>query len=144
MLGSSTKLLRTLDYAYRQRTGQRTEVSFVSKETFENLKKAHQFIDEQNAEWIFNRDFEALERTRKHRFTTDKRLLKISTIQSFKGWESPSVIIILDNGLMTEKSSYDPMSPETIYTAITIAKESLYIVNCGNTMYNDFFMKQSI
>ena len=35
------------------------------------------------------------------------------------------------------------MAPDTIYTAITRAKESLYIVNIGNDMYHDFFKNQS-
>jgi superfamily I DNA/RNA helicase len=144
VLASYTKLLRNLDYAYRQRTGQTTEVTFVATEPFEKLKKIHNVVDEQHADWKFNRDYEALERARKQQFTTDKRCLKISTIQSFKGWESSSVIVILDEGLLKEKSTFDPMAPETIYTAITRAKENLYIVNYGNIMYNEFFMNQSI
>ena len=143
VLSSYTKLLRKLDFTYRQRTGQTTEVTFVATEPFEKLKKIHHVVDEQHADWKFNKDYEALERARKQQFTTDKRCLKISTIQSFKGWESSSVIVILDEGLLMEKSSFTPMSPETIYTAITRAKENLYIVNYGNIMYDEFFTNQS-
>lgn len=85
VLASSTKLLRNIDILYRQRTNEQTEITFISNETLERLKQIHQVTDEKAANWKFNRDFEALERTRKQLFTTDKRCLKISTIQSFKG-----------------------------------------------------------
>lgn len=100
VLASSTKLLRNIDILYRQRTNEQTEITFISNETLERLKQIHQVTDEKAANWKFNRDFEALERTRKQLFTTDKRCLKISTIQSFKGWESPSVIVILENDIV--------------------------------------------
>lgn len=129
VLASSTKLLRNIDILYRQRTNEQTEITFISNETLERLKQIHQVTDEKAANWKFNRDFEALERTRKQLFTTDKRCLKISTIQSFKGWESPSVIVILENDIVLHNTTFRPMSPQTIYTAITRARENMYIIN---------------
>ena len=143
VLASSTKLLRNIDFTYRQRTGQKTEVTFVATEPFERLKRIHAVTDEQTANWKFKRDFESVERTRKQLFTTDKRCLKISTIQSFKGWESPSVIVILEEDLYSSKSSFRPMAPETIYTAITRARENMHIINIGNDTYHDFFNSQA-
>lgn len=65
VLASSTKLLRNIDILYRQRTNEQTEITFISNETLERLKQIHQVTDEKAANWKFNRDFEALERTRK-------------------------------------------------------------------------------
>lgn len=144
ILGASTRLLRMIDYQYRSASGKRTEVTFVSTESYERLKQVHRVTEENITSWKFKRDFEALERTRKQLFTTDKRCLKISTIQSFKGWESPSVIVILEADNHTGTSSFCPMAPETVYTAITRARENLYIVNIGNEKYADFFKKQSL
>lgn len=141
VLASSTKLLRNIDILYRQRTNEKTEITFISNETLEWLKQIHQVTDEKAANWKFNRDFEALERTRKQLFTTDKRCLKISTIQSFKGWESPSVIVILENDIVLHNR---PMSPQTIYTAITRARENMYIINIGNDTYHNFFYNQTL
>lgn len=141
VLASSTKLLRNIDILYRQRTNEQTEITFISNETLERLKQIHQVTDEKAANWKFNRDFEALERTRKQLFTTDKRCLKISTIQSFKGWESPSVIVILEND---HNTTFRPMSPQTIYTAITRARENMYIINIGNDTYHNFFYNQTL
>lgn len=144
VLASSTKLLRNIDILYRQRTNEQTEITFISNETLERLKQIHQVTDEKAANWKFNRDFEALERTRKKLFTTDKRCLKISTIQSFKGWESPSVIVILENDIVLHNTTFRPMSPQTIYTAITRARENMYIINIGNDTYHNFFYNQTL
>ena len=144
VLASSTKLLRNIDILYRQKTNEQTEITFISKEVLERLKQIHQVDDEKVVNWKFNRDFEALERTRKQLFTTDKRCLKISTIQSFKGWESPSVIVILESDPTLHNTTFCPMSPQTIYTAITRARENMYIINIGNDIYHDFFYNQTL
>lgn len=144
VLASSTKLLRNIDTLYRQRTNEQTEITFISTEALEKLKQIHNVSDERADNWKFNRDFEALDRTRKQLFTTDKRCLKISTIQSFKGWESPSVIVILESDFALHNTTFRPMSPQTIYTAITRARESLYIINIGNNTYHNFFLNQAL
>ena len=137
-------MLRNIDILYRQKTNEQTEITFISKEVLERLKQIHQVDDEKVVNWKFNRDFEALERTRKQLFTTDKRCLKISTIQSFKGWESPSVIVILESDLTLNNTTFRPMSPQTIYTAITRARENMYVINIGNDTYHDFFYNQTL
>ncbi|MCQ2113167.1 MAG: AAA family ATPase [Bacteroidaceae bacterium] len=144
VLASSTKLLRSIDTLYRQKTNEQTENTFIPAEALERLKQIHQVTDERMANWKFNRDFEALERTRKQLFTTDKRCLKISTIQSFKGWEAPSVIVILESDFAIHNTTFRPMSPQTIYTAITRARENIYIINIGNDTYHNFFYNQTL
>lgn len=144
VLASYSKLLQTIDSKYRETTGAETEITFVSTEQYERLKELHNVSDEHPASWKFNRDYEALGRTRKQLFTTDKRCLKLSTIKSFKGWESPSVIIILDDEYNAKAACRRPMEPEMMYTAITRARESLYIINIGNETYDKFFKEQTI
>ena len=144
VLASSTKLLRNIDTLYRQRTNEQTEITFISTEALEKLKQIHNVSDERAANWKFNRDFEALDRTRKQLFTTEKRCLKISTIQSVKGWESPSVIVILESDFALHNTTFRPMSPQTIYTAITRARENMYIINIGNDTYHNFFYNQAL
>lgn len=144
VLASYSKLLQTIDSKYRETTGEETEITFVSTEQYERLKELHKVSDEHPASWKFNRDYEALGRTRKQLFTTDKRCLKLSTIKSFKGWESPSVIVILDDEYNAKAACRKPMEPEMMYTAITRARESLYIINIGNETYDKFFKEQTI
>ncbi len=143
VLASYSKLLQTIDSKYREMTGEETEITFVSTEQYERLKHLHNVSDEHPASWKFNRDYAALGRTRKQLFTTDKRCLKLSTIKSFKGWESPSVIVILDDEYNSKAACYIPMEPEMMYTAITRARENLYIINIGNETYDKFFKEQT-
>lgn len=143
VLASYSKLLQTIDYKFREKTGEKTEITFVSKEQYERLKQLHNVSDKHPASWKFNRDYEALGRTRKQLFTTDKRCLKLSTIKSFKGWESPCVIIVLDDEYNTKTACSIPMEPEMMYTAITRARENLYIINIGNETYDKFFKEQT-
>lgn len=62
-------------------------------------------------------------------FTMREDKLKFSTIHSFKGWEAENIIFILTPNCKAE----------LVYTAITRAKESLVILNCGNLEYSSFF-----
>jgi len=144
VLASSSKLLQEVDYEYRKKRNEKTEVTFVKKEQVDKLKQIHNVTDGHPANWRYKRDYEALGRTRKQLFTTDKRCLKLSTIKSFKGWESPAVILILDDDYNAKADTYMPMQPATVYTAITRARESLYIINIGNETFDYFFKEHSL
>lgn len=143
VLGATLKILRSIDLSYRNKTGKETEVTFVSTERYNKLLQIHHISDENTANWKFHRDLDSLDRTRKQQFTTDKRCLKLSTIQSFKGWESPSVIVILEDNYISRDTGFMPMCLENIYTAITRARENLYVINIGNNYYDTFFKQQS-
>ena len=144
VLASSSKLLQEIDYEYRKIKKEETEVAFVKKELVEKLKQIHNVSDEHPANWKYERDYESLGRTRKQLFTTDKRYLKLSTIKSFKGWESPAVIVIMDDVYNEKTASYTPMQPEAVYTAITRARESLFVINIGSEAFDDFFNNYSL
>lgn len=73
--------------------------------------------------------------------------LKMSSIHNFKGSEATSVILIIpyltDNeGNQCEVRHLvhkDEDINATIYTAITRAREKLFIFNLGNNEYHDLF-----
>ena len=144
VLASLRNTLRGIDKGYREKTGEQTEISFISMEQFEHLKTIHQVTDENLASWKFNRDLKALDTIRKQLFTTDKRCLKLSTIKSFKGWESPSVIVVLEGTVLTNNQTPPNSDSKIVYSAITRARENLYIINTGNDTYHQFFNTQSI
>ena len=57
--------------------------------------------------------------------------MKISTIHSFKGWESKMIFLIIDKYVANDQSL-----DEIIYTGITRCKEHLYIINMNNEAYD--------
>ena len=66
---------------------------------------------------------------------TEKKLL-MSTIYSFKGWETKNVIIVIPNKAKDYLSKLNYL----IYTAITRVKDNLVIIN-NNSHYHNFFNK---
>ena len=80
---------------------------------------------------------------KKVHFTIDHDGVKMATIHSFKGWESPTVILILQPEGSIEDDVYNVIenenSPALVYTAITRAKRNLFILNLGNNKYHNFF-----
>jgi ATP-dependent exoDNAse (exonuclease V) alpha subunit len=57
--------------------------------------------------------------------------MKISTIHSFKGWESKLVVLVIDSYAANDKAI-----DEIVYTGITRCKEHLYIINMNNSNYD--------
>ena len=117
----------------------------------------------------FKLEIDKIRRSKKKGFNPGSGELKLSTIHSFKGWEIPTEILIIDNynekldkrlmnietgrqeGTRAE-SKLDSVSlcidgetidtseiDELIYTAITRARKNLIIINLGNQRYDSFF-----
>lgn len=68
--------------------------------------------------------------------TMDTHYLKLSTIQSFKGWEADTLICIINNQYGDGATA---SLPQLVYTGITRAKENLLVINIGSQQYHDFF-----
>ena len=66
-----------------------------------------------------------------------QKIVKLSSIHSFKGWESHTVFLIIEPH--KSDSIQDFESVELIYTAITRAQVNLFILNKGNEKYDSFF-----
>mgnify|MGYP001040787338 CR=1 FL=1 len=132
ILAPQTAVLRQIDYLYRRETGKSTTVTFVSKEGVDNITRHSQL-----ASYEYKRDYDRLEKVEKNRFTMATHHLKLSTIQSFKGWEAQTVICIIQNDAYSDDNIIT--SPELIYTGITRAKENLFVINIGNNEYDEFF-----
>lgn len=132
IIAPQTAILRHIDYLYRKETGESTTVTFVSKEGVDRISR-----QSQHASYEYKRDYDRLEKVEKNRFTMLTRHLKLSTIQSFKGWEAQTVICIIQNDAYSEDNIIT--SPELIYTGITRAKENLFVINIGNNEYDEFF-----
>lgn len=135
ILAPQTEILRKIDFRYRQESGSRTTITFVPREAVEKISR-----HSSSASYEYKRDYDRLEKVKKNLFTVVSRNLKLSTIQSFKGWESKTVICIIQNDRYNEDNEVS--SSELIYTGLTRAKENLLIINIGNKEYDTFFKTQ--
>lgn len=153
ILSQSYDVLRSLDQAYRQRTGLQTLTTCETEEEFKTL-----IAKGENKGYY---DIKKIRRNKKLHFTMEAECLKMSSIHSFKGWEARTVILILsgkgETDMNTILDSWEndnkrseradsntmaTMEDRLIYTAITRATENLYIINLNQKRYHDFFKEK--
>lgn len=138
VLGQSINLLRDLEREYVQQSKARSMINFETVDQYSSVR--------QNTSPTFvKKDLDDIRRVAKTHFTTDCPELKLSTIHSFKGWESKTVILLLQPGMKSDESFEGyciqdrENTPALIYTALTRAKCNLFVINMGNANYDSFF-----
>ena len=138
VLGQSINLLRDLEAAYIKATGNKTMINFETASQYA-MVKTH------SSPTYIQKDLEEIRRAAKTHFTTDCNEIKISTIHSFKGWESKTIILILQPEMQPDetfegyKIQERENTPALIYTALTRAKCNLFLLNLSNPNYHSFF-----
>lgn len=127
IVSSKEDVLRDVDFMIRNGSlhQERTITSFASKE---------------DVEWVRSRRFDQSEERKKLRglsairkqgFNLNSGVMKLSTLHSFKGFESPTVFVLVN----------DLDGPELVYTGLTRAKENIVIFLPENSRYADFFTR---
>ena len=72
---------------------------------------------------------------KKLHFWMNSGTIKISTINSFKGWESEVVYLVLEEKYKTI-TDFNMSFDELLYTGLTRCKRNLIILNFGNQEYD--------
>ncbi|MFD2247210.1 nuclease-related domain-containing DEAD/DEAH box helicase [Pontibacter ruber] len=67
---------------------------------------------------------------RKLHFWFNSGTMKLSTIHSFKGWEAPTLFLIIEKEYL--EGDFKMSFEELIYTGLTRSKERLIVINYGN------------
>lgn len=141
VLGQSINLLRDTDYALRSNYDISTMTTFESLEVYREIKKKNKDY----AQTMM--DLKDIRRASKVHFTTDTDSIKLATIPSFKGWESKTIVLIIQKEVEdiqdSEEEGYILQTHGNInallYTGITRARENLFIFNLENETYHNFF-----
>lgn len=132
VLCSNIELLRKLNLLFN--VNEKTMVMFETQEEYNHILSCNDSTPKHEVlqrEKFARKEIEKIRRRKKHFFMQNSGLIKLSTIHSFKGLESPTVFCIL-----MEKDS-----PEIIYTAMTRAKKNLIIFDVTGSSYLEFFKK---
>ena len=139
VLAESIKLLRDIEASYVDSTKLGTMINFETASQYEEVIKRF------NNKVVIRDILNGIRRTAKTHFTTLCDDIKLSTIHSFKGWESKTVILILQSQVICDEdiSQSDLKdtvnAPALVYTALSRAKCNLFILNLGNMNYHSFF-----
>ncbi|MCT4600960.1 MAG: AAA family ATPase [Marinifilaceae bacterium] len=97
-----------------------------------NSEEINNFI-ENIYQKLKTKDIKSIRDNKKLHFWMNSGTIKISTIHSFKGWESDTLFLIIEN-----KDSYMNMNfDEILYTGITRCRTNLVIINFGNEEYHE-------
>lgn len=81
---------------------------------------------------VFADNYKYIRDNKKFNFWMNTGNIKISSIHSFKGWESDTVFLILQKHF-----SGDPSFNELLYTGITRTRSNLIVINLGNAEYHE-------
>lgn len=158
ILASFIDTLKELNELLIAESHEKTNVMFETKE--EEKKIIENAFDK--SEGNIKREIEKFRKMRKATFWMNRGTYKLSTVFSFKGWETPVLFLIIEtserSGFSTllsmtedeqdiEISGYEPakFSDELVYTGLSRCKGKLYIINIdydehpGNNRYDAFF-----
>lgn len=80
-----------------------------------------------------------LRNNKKLHFYMNSGTVKLSTIHSFKGWESETIFLIIEKKHTNVEDTFD----EILYTGLTRSRKNLIIINFGNEGY-DLKLKELI
>ena len=104
----------------------------IEKEGYDEFKMNLNIIT--NGDTIKN-----LRNNKKLHFYMNSGTVKLSTIHSFKGWESETVFLIIERNHANVEATFD----EILYTGLTRSRKNLIIINFGNEAY-DLKLKELI
>ena len=124
ILAQNIELLRNIDHIIRLQFNENTLTTFETKEVYDFLLKKHN--NDKNKS--FKKEIKQVRRVKKIGFWLNGGTIKLSTIHSFKGWEIPTLFLIIDSDV-----------DEAIYTAITRARYNIIIFNIEDNKFYEFF-----
>jgi hypothetical protein len=127
IVSSKEDVLRGIDFTIRKGPlhQERTITSFASKEDIEWVRSKRLGPVEERKE------LRRLSSIRKQGFNLNSGVMKLSTLHSFKGFESPTVFVLVN----------DLDGPELVYTGLTRAKENIVVLLPSGSRYFDFFAR---
>ena len=157
ILCSKVHYLREVDYEIRLKNV-KTNVMFESIELLQELCKSYnlEYLDyleiesqrgncnEAEKKEKYSKiagDLKNLRRNKKLHYYPNPGTIKLSTTHSFKGWETHTLFLIIDE---SENDDNEFTNHELIYTSITRCRVNLIVINFGNKQYEEFFTKPEV
>ena len=84
---------------------------------------------------VYSYDYRDIRENKKLHFWMNSGTIKISTINSFKGWESEVVFLIIEPKY-DKGTRFNEHFDELLYTGLTRCRRNLIVVNFGNEEYD--------
>lgn len=107
----------------------------ISVNAFMAFRKHYSEILAQFKQEVYSDNYKNIRDNKKLHFWMNSGTIKLSTINSFKGWESEVVFLILEPKY-DNPTSFNMSFDELLYTGLTRCKRNLVIINFGNKEYD--------
>ena len=105
-----------------------------AKTVFQFFARLH-FLTQIFAHCCDSSNYKNIRDNKKLHFWMNSGTIKISTINSFKGWESEVVFLVLEPKY-DKSTTFNLSFDELLYTGITRCKRNLIVINFGNEEYD--------
>lgn len=144
ILSTRISMLRYLDATIKEVSKEKTNIMFETQEEYNQIMQMH-FINSRPEDEI-----RKIRKNRKANFWMNRGTIKLSTIHSFKGWESPAVFLVIENDVAADSliklqdgaTFPRKFADEMVYTGMTRCQNFLFIINLGNPLYDSFFVSE--
>lgn len=107
----------------------------ISVEAFMAFRKHYYDILDKFKATVYDGDYSNIQNNKKLHFWMNSGTLKISTINSFKGWESEVIFLIIEPKYAAS-TSFNYSFDELLYTGLTRCRRNLIVINFGNEEYD--------
>ncbi len=107
----------------------------ISLKAFESFNEHYSEQLKKFRQEVYNYDYKYIRDNKKLHFWMNSGTIKVSTINSFKGWESEVVFLILEPKY-DRTTSFNMSFDELLYTGLTRCKRDLIVINFGNAEYD--------
>lgn len=82
-----------------------------------------------------------IRKNKKIHFHMNSGTIKVSTVHSFKGWETDTLFLILEDYYEDLENEFSQSFDEILYTGITRSKSNLILIDYGNSKYHETLLE---
>lgn len=128
-------LYKKFNAMFEKRIKEECEKCGISFEAFMAYNKHY---EEQLTEFrgrVYKADYKKIRDNKKIHFWMNCGTIKVSTINSFKGWESEVIFLIIEPKYDTT-TTFNRSFDELLYTGLTRCMKNLVVINYGNAEYD--------
>lgn len=128
-------LTKEFENKFDERLKEECEKSGISYDAFLSFRKHYDLQLSNFKSGVYNDNYKIIRDNKKLHFWMNSGTIKVSTINSFKGWESEVVFLILEKKY-DSINSFNISFDELLYTGLTRCRKNLIIINFGNSEYD--------
>lgn len=123
------------EHTFKPRLEEECNKCGITIDAFKAFRKHYSETLSQFTQEVYSDSYKNIRDNKKLHFWMNSGTLKVSTINSFKGWESEVVFLILEPRYEAS-TAFNQSFDELLYTGLTRCRRNLVVINFGNEEYD--------